>query len=84
MKTLPADLIPCAAALLIPALTWFFSYRRRLFMTIFGGYRPLAGPNPIPDQPDFGRGMRTIAVVQLFVVIPLVLFMLRRDLFPGW
>jgi hypothetical protein len=84
VKTPPADLIPCAAALLIPALTWFFSYRRHLFMMIFGGYRPLAGSNPIPDQPDFGRGLRTIAVVQLLFAIPIVLFVLRRDLFPWW
>lgn len=81
MKTPPGDLIPCVLAFAIPALSWFFSSRRRLFMKVFGGDRPLRGSHPIPEQPGFGRGVRTIALLQLAMAVVIAALVCRRDLF---
>lgn len=81
MKTSPSDLIPCVAAFAIPALSWFFSSRRPLFLKVFGGDRPLAGGNPIPEQPGFRQGVRIIALVQLAAAVIVTLILFRQDLF---
>jgi hypothetical protein len=81
VKTPPSNLIPCVAAFAIPALCWYFSSRRKLFIKIFIGYRPLQGPPTIPEQPEFRRGMRTIAILQFVMAILMAVFLLRLDLF---
>jgi hypothetical protein len=52
----------------IAALTWFFSYRPRLFVRMFVPRDELRGAiRGILRDPNFGRGMRVIALLQFSV-----------------
>jgi hypothetical protein len=85
VKTPPSDLIliPCFVAFGIAALSWFFSSRRGFFLRILMGHRPLQGPPAIPDQPEFQRGLRVIALLQFTLAMLITLFVYRHDLLPG-
>lgn len=49
----------------IAALTWFFSYRPRLFVRVLVPRDELRGAiRSILRSPNFGRGMRFIALLQ--------------------
>ena len=49
----------------IAAMTWFFSYRRRLFLRVFVPADELReAMRRIPRDPEFGRGMRVMALLQ--------------------
>ena len=53
---------------LIAAWTWFFSYRPRLFLRVFVPRDELRGAiRNILREPNFGRGMRFIALLQFGV-----------------
>ncbi len=53
---------------LIAALTWFFSYRPRQFVRAFVPRDELRGAiRNILREPNFGRGMRFIALLQFGV-----------------
>ena len=53
---------------LIAVLTWFFSYRPRLFVRVFVPRDELRGAvRGILREPNFGRGMRVIALLQFGV-----------------
>ena len=52
----------------IAALTWFFSYRPRLFIRVFVPRDELRGAiRTIMHDPNFGRGMRMMALLQFSV-----------------
>jgi hypothetical protein len=52
----------------IAAITWFFSYRPRLFVRIFVPRDELRGAvRRILRDPNFGRGMRLISLLQFSV-----------------
>lgn len=52
----------------IAALTWFFSYRPRLFIRVFVPRDDLRGAiRGILHDPNFGRGMRIMALLQFSV-----------------
>ena len=52
----------------IAALGWFFSYRPRLFVRVFVPRHELREAiRCILREPDFGRGMRAMALLQFSV-----------------
>ena len=52
----------------IAAMTWFFSYRPRLFIRVFVPQDDLrVAVRGILRDPNFGRGMRIMALLQFFV-----------------
>lgn len=54
----------------IATLTWFFSYQPRLFLRIFVPSDELRGvARGILRNPDYGRGMRSIAVLQFLAAV---------------
>lgn len=66
----PAEAMPLAFASFsaIAGLSWFFSYRPRLFVRVFVPREELrTAVRGILRDPNFGRGMRTIALLQFGV-----------------
>jgi hypothetical protein len=52
----------------IAALTWFFSYRRRLFVRVFAPREELrVVMRNLARDPEFGQGMRVIALLEFAI-----------------
>lgn len=68
---MPEDCFPCVALVgftSIAVLTWFFSYWPRLFVRVFVPSESLRGAaRGILRDPEYARGMRTMAVLQFLV-----------------
>jgi hypothetical protein len=64
-EAMPVGFIAFAS---IAAGTWFFSYRRRLFLRIFATKEDLrAVMRNLPRDPQFGQSMRAMALLQFAI-----------------
>jgi len=66
-EAMPIALIAFAS---VAAMTWFFSYRPRLFVRMFVSRDELRGAiRGILRAPNFGRNMRIMALLQFGVAV---------------
>ncbi len=64
------ECVACCGFTVIAALTFFFSFQRKLFFRVFiprEAWREAA--RSLPKDPDFGRGFRIIAALQFVVAM---------------
>jgi hypothetical protein len=76
-NNLPAVLFGALCFLSIPFGTWFFSYNPRLFIRVFVPREEWRkAVRSVLREPNYGRGMRWMALLQFAVAIVVLVIML--------